>query len=73
MYISFSLLFVAIVSFKLSLACHDSEFLVSKNEHSDGRKFHFRDTVHNQYLLVEPDTMILSMASSSDFENAKRY
>ena len=69
----FSLLIVTIASLKLGLACHDSEFLVSENEHSDVRKFHFRDTIHNQYLLVEPDTMILSMASSSDFENAKRY
>ena len=68
-----SLLFVTIVSLKLGLACHDSEFLVRKNEYSDGRKFHFRDTIHNQYLLVEPDTMILNMASSTDFENAKRY
>ena len=71
MYIS--LLIITIASLKLSLACHDSEYLISENEHSDGRKFHFRDTVHNQYLMVEPDTMILSMASSSDFENAKRY
>ena len=67
------LLFVTIVSLKVSSACHDSEFLVRKNEYSDGRKFHFRDTVHNQYLMVEPDTMILNMASSSDFENARRY
>ena len=67
-----SLLFVTI-SLKLSLACHDKEFLVSKNEHFDGQKFHFRDTLQNQYLLVEPETMILRMVSSSDFENAKRY
>ena len=67
-----SLLFVTI-SLKLNLACHDKEFLVSKNEHFDEQKFHFRDTLQNQYLLVEPETMILRMVSSSDFENAKRY
>ena len=67
-----SLLFV-IISLKLNLACHDKEFLISKNEHFDGQKFHFRDTLQNQYLLVEPETMILCMVSSPEFENAKRY
>ena len=67
-----SLLFVTI-SIKLNLACHDKEFLVSKNEHFDEQKFHFRNTLQNQYLLVEPETMILRMVSSPEFENAKRY
>ena len=67
-----SLLFVTI-SLKLNLACHDKEFLVSKNEHFDEQKFHFRNTLQNQYLLVEPETMILRMVSSAEFENAKRY
>ena len=67
-----SLLF-ATISLKLNLACHDKEFLVSKNEHFDEQKFHFRNTLQNQYLLVEPETMILRMVSSAEFENAKRY
>jgi hypothetical protein len=67
-----SLLFVTI-SIKLNLACHDKEFLVSKNEHFDEQKFHFRNTLQNHYLLVEPETMILRMVSSAEFENAKRY
>ena len=67
-----SLIFVTI-SFKLNLACHDKEFLVSKNEYFDGQKFHFHDSLQNQYLLVEPETMILRMVNSQKFENAKRY
>ena len=53
------------------LVCQDPGNYVTSNEHARQRKFHLFDEVNNQYLLVEPHTMLLSMVSSAEFENAR--
>ena len=65
---------VILFCLKMSLAylvCQDPGNYVTSNEHARQRKFHLFDEVNNQYLLVEPHTMLLSMVSSAEFENAR--
>ena len=60
------------ISMARGLVCQDPGYYVSSNEHAVQRKFHLFDEVNNQYLLVEPQTMLLSMVSSEEFEIARR-
>ena len=47
------------------------EQAVSKNLAYNGRKFHLRDPITNQYLIVEANTGILRTVENEEFEQAK--